>query len=102
MAATAAASGKAEACRPFNAAILRLARILVPVNFTREGRFWHDPAVPIPALPDLAPAQELGHLAADSDRAHFTVAHLTRGQNRLMDALRQAQREVALAMQGCA
>jgi hypothetical protein len=97
-AARAAQAGDAAACGRINDAILRLARILVPINFGREGRFRHDPAAPIPPLPDLAPARKLAGLSPETDLAHFTVASLVRGQNRLVDALHQAQREVALAL----
>jgi hypothetical protein len=77
-----------------------MARILVPINSGREGRFRHDPAVPIRPLPDLAPALRLGALSPETDIAHFTVASLVRGQNRVVDAVRQARREVALALNG--
>ncbi|HEY7567387.1 MAG TPA: M28 family peptidase [Gemmatimonadaceae bacterium] len=79
-----------------NAAIRRLARLLVPVNFTRGPAFFHDPAESIPALPDLHPALALGDAAAD--QAGFIVTHLTRGQNRLVAALRDARRVVEDAM----
>jgi N-acetylated-alpha-linked acidic dipeptidase len=98
-ASQAASAGDKAAWARCNDAILRLARILVPINFGREGRFRHDPAAPIRELPDLAPALRLARLAPESDLAHFTVAHLVRGQNRLVDALRQATREVRLAVQ---
>jgi len=73
----------------------RLARTLVPVNYTRTGRFRHDPAVNIPALPDLEPALRLGGLEAGSDADRVTRIHLTRGQNRLLGALRDARRILA-------
>jgi hypothetical protein len=73
----------------------RLARALVPVNYTRTGRFRHDPAVNIPALPDLEPALRLGGLEAGSDADRITRIHLTRGQNRLLGVLREARRIVA-------
>ncbi|HEY6101692.1 MAG TPA: M28 family peptidase [bacterium] len=73
----------------------RLARTLVPVNYTRTGRFHHDPAVNIPALPDLEPAQRLGALEAGSDADRITRIHLTRGQNRLLGAVREARRILA-------
>lgn len=73
----------------------RLARTLVPVNYTRTGRFRHDPAVNIPALPDLEPAQRLGALEAGSDADRITRIHLTRGQNRLLGAVREARRILA-------
>ncbi|MGQ0641898.1 MAG: M28 family peptidase [Gemmatimonadaceae bacterium] len=82
--------------RKANAAIRRLARLLVPVNFTRGPAFFHDPAESTPALPDLYPALTLGD--ADVDRAGFIVTHLTRGQNRLVAAVRDARRAVADAM----
>lgn len=76
-----------------NTVILRLARILVPVNFTREARFRHDPALPVPPLPTLAWATELGGF--DDHQIGFARTQLTRGQNRLVAALRDAKRLVA-------
>lgn len=70
----------------------RLARVLVPVNYTRAGRFRHDPAVNVPALPDLEPALRLGKLEPGSEAYRVTRIHLARGQNRLIGALRAARR----------
>src|SRR5262245_16530074 len=53
-----AASGKV-AKKAANEAQMRLARILVPINFTREARFRHDPAFTCPPLPTLASAAEV-------------------------------------------
>ena len=78
--------------RRANAAIRRLARLLVPVNFTTGPAFFHDPAETIPPLPDLAPAEALAK--APADQRGFIRTHLTRGQNRLVAALRDARREV--------
>jgi len=75
----------------------RLARVFVPINYTRAGRFRHDPAVNIPALPDLEPALRLGGLPPGSDAYRVTRIHLTRGQNRLVAALREARRILAEA-----
>lgn len=97
-AASAARAGDRAACARANEAMLRMARLLVPINFGRAGRFRHDPAAPIRELPDLAPALGLAELSPASDLAHFTVTHLARGQNRLIDALRQARRESELAL----
>lgn len=77
-----------------NAVIQDLARILVPINFTRELRFRHDPAVTIPPLPSI-------HVATDLDRHDavtlgFALTQLTRLQNRLVAALGQARRYIAL------
>jgi N-acetylated-alpha-linked acidic dipeptidase len=78
--------------RRANAAIRRLARLLVPVNFTTGPAFFHDPAETIPPLPDLAPAERLGK--ASPAQKGFIRTHLTRGQNRLVAALRDGRREV--------
>jgi N-acetylated-alpha-linked acidic dipeptidase len=75
-----------------NAVIMRLARILVPINFTREVRFRHDPALPVPPLPTLASAKELRSF--DDQTLGFAQTQLTRGQNRLVAALRDARRLV--------
>ena len=77
------------------AATLGPARILVPLNFTREGRFRHDPAVPIPPLPDLAPAAGLARLPAGSHEARVVQTSLLRGMNRVVAALNHARRAVA-------
>ena len=69
---------KAGKMRPAkaNPVILGLARILVPINFTREARFRHDPAVPIPQLPALSAASEIAGMPKDRTgfRAHATDA----------------------------
>ena len=39
-----------------NFVIQKLARILVPINFTREARFRHDQALTVPPLPTIAAA----------------------------------------------
>jgi hypothetical protein len=75
-----------------NAVIETLARILVPINFTREPRFRHDPALTIPPLPTIATATELDR-HGDATLG-FALTQLRRGQNRLVSALRQAERHV--------
>jgi N-acetylated-alpha-linked acidic dipeptidase len=85
-----------ERVRRANAAIRRLARLLVPVNYTRGPEFFHDPAESTPALPDLFPALMLP--GAPPNEIGFVRTHLTRGQNRLVAALRDAGRVVEDAM----
>ena len=68
----------------------RLARILVQVNYSRMPPFWHDPALNVPALPDLAPALGMAR-ATDAAARGILRAHLQRGQNRLVWALIQAR-----------
>ena len=84
-------SPDSPAMRRINAVQRRLARILVPVNYSRMAPFWHDPALNVPPLPDLAPALALPGAKDDPGRRGILVAHLTRGQNRLLWALEQAR-----------
>ena len=79
-----------------NRAIRRLARILVPLNFTTKQAFFHDEAETILPLPDLGPALSLGR--ADPGHRGFITTHLTRGQNRLVAGLKAAQEVVTEAM----
>ena len=82
--------------RRANEAIRRLARILVPVNYTRGPEFFHDPAETTPPLPDLAVA--LGASSMAPSELGFLRTHLVRGENRLVAALRDARRVVEGAM----
>jgi N-acetylated-alpha-linked acidic dipeptidase len=91
-AAAAAQADSVEAARPFNDALLRIGRQLVPVLYAREGRFRQDPADYVPLLP------EFGH----ADTARGTVpdpvlrSELVRARNRLESALLDT-RELARA-----
>ena len=80
-----------------NAALQELARVLVPVNYTREARFRHDPAYTVPPLPTLAVAAELPEFAEGHMRK-MAQTELLRGQNRFVAAILQAQRIVAAAL----
>ncbi len=82
--------------RRTNEVIRRLARLLVPVNYTRGPEFFHDPAETTPALPDLAVA--LSAPSMDAGDIGFLKTHLMRGENRLVAALRDARRAVEEAM----
>ncbi len=79
-----------------NEAQMRLGRVLVPINFTREPRFRHDPAFTCPPLPTLAAAAEVPGLP-EATRG-FGKTQAMRGQNRFVAAMREAQRIVAQAM----
>ena len=84
------------AVRRLNAAIRRLARYLVPVNFTTRPAFFHDHAETVLPLPDLAPALELPE--ATPSRAGFIRTHLMRGQNRFVAARGDAGAAVESAL----
>ena len=75
-----------------NAVIQRLARIPVPLNHALAPRFGHDPALPAAPLPALAVCEELaGH---DPDTPGFAQTQALRGRNRVVAALREAERLV--------
>jgi hypothetical protein len=76
--------------RQFNKIQRRLGRLLIPVNFSRKAPFWHDPALTVPPLPDLAPALSAPILAKDPNQRGVLRTHLTRGQNRLIWTLIEA------------
>lgn len=75
-----------------NGVLKALARILVPINYTRGPRFTHDPALNVPPLPAIAAAAGLDGVPAD--KMGFVQAHLLRGRNRVVAALREATRTV--------
>lgn len=79
-----------------NAALCELARVLVPVNYTREPRFRHDPAYTVPPLPTLAIAAELPDFT-DDHLLRCARTELLRGQNRFLAAMDQALRIVQAA-----
>ena len=76
--------------RQANDVLTRIGRILIPINFTREPRFRHDPAIVCPPLPTLLPAAELARCSADT--MGFAKTQAMRGQNRLVAALNEARR----------
>lgn len=77
--------------REVNHVLRELGRTLIPINFTRRGKFWHDPAVDIPPLPDIAPASTLSQLEAGSHPYNVTRTHVMRGQNHLVWTLEKAR-----------
>jgi hypothetical protein len=79
-----------------NDAIRRLARILVPINHTLQPRFSHDPASAMPVLPGLDVAHRWPQLPEAMQG--FALTQMRRGENKLLGALRQARRELQLAL----
>jgi len=79
-----------------NAVLRDLSRTLVPINYTREARFRHDPAYTVPPLPTLAVAAEIAGMAPEMQR--FAGVELMRGQNRYVAAIAAATRLVEGAM----
>jgi len=79
-----------------NPVLMELARILVPLNYTREPRFRHDPAYTVPRLPTLAVAADLPQFE-DAHERRCAAVELTRGQNRFLAAMERARRLVDTA-----
>lgn len=84
-------AGRWRNVQAFNGAVMSLGRALIPVLYTRAGRFDHDPAASLHVLPPLAEADVLTAAAPGSPEARAAAVALTRGCNRLLDALRQAR-----------
>ena len=82
--------------RAYNDALLTLARELVLINYTRQGRFRNEPAVRVPQLPDLAPALELA--GSDHHMRRVTRTHLVRGVNRVAWAFETSANTVRAAL----
>ena len=76
-----------------NEAVQELAHILVPINYTREPRFRHDPAYTVPPLPTLAVAADLPDITDDHMR-RVALVELMRGKNRYIAAIDAATRVV--------
>jgi hypothetical protein len=85
-----------EGARPINDALLRIGRALVPVLYSREGRFRQDPALEIPLLPDFAAAAG----ARGSVNDGVVRTDLVRARNRLDDALLQVEEECRRTLGG--
>jgi N-acetylated-alpha-linked acidic dipeptidase len=85
-----------EQARPINDALLRIGRAVVPVLYSREGRFRQDPALDIPLLPDFAAAAG----ARGSVNEGVVRTDLVRARNRLDDALLQVEEECRRTLGG--
>lgn len=80
--------------RAANAIQRTLARRLVSMSYSREGRFRQDPVHPLPPLPELYPATRLGQTETSSHAENVFCIELTRGQNHLVWACRSARKDV--------
>jgi hypothetical protein len=85
-----------EDARPINDALLRVGRALVPVLYSREGRFRQDPALDIPLLPDFAVAADARASAPEG----VLRTDLLRARNRLDDAFLQVEEECTRTLRG--
>jgi hypothetical protein len=82
--------GDGAGARRINRCLVRLGRALIPVDYTRSGRFDHDLAVPTHPMPGLHPVEHLGSLVPGTDEYEFLRTRLLRERNRAVCALREA------------
>ncbi len=79
-----------------NAALLRLGRALVPLNYSLGDRFEHDPALPLRPLPKLASALEVPAMEeSDPERMPFVLSELQRQANKVAHLVGQARQALA-------
>ncbi len=79
------------AVKRVNALQRMLARTLVTLSYSQDGRFRQDPARGIPPVPELAASTELADLEVGSDRFYVLRNELTRAQNDVVWKLTQAK-----------
>jgi hypothetical protein len=77
-----------------NACLMDLQRALVPVLYAGTGRFDHDPALDLPALPALDAARILPKLPPDGAQAKHLEVRLRRARTRVAVHLREAIRHL--------
>ncbi len=82
------ASSNRKAAAAVNRGLMALGRALIPIGYTRTGRFDHDPALEQHDVPLLAAVRELGKATGD-DARHLTV-RAVRDLNGVRAALAQA------------
>ena len=73
-----------------NQCLMRLGRILIPVNYSEVDRFDQDAARPIPPVPRLRAVGRLSGMDPKSNAFGFLVTRLTRSRNRVVHELQQA------------
>ena len=79
-----------ETAATINQTLLRLSRLLVPLNYTSGDRFHHDAALPHVPWPSLAGLRDLARLPAASQNTAFYVVHARQTRNRIALTLREA------------
>jgi hypothetical protein len=77
-----------DAVRRVNAVLMALGRTLIPVDYTRAGRFDHDPALAQPYPPHLAALRGLAD--AHGDEAKHLAVKAVRDLNAVRHALAAA------------
>ena len=73
-----------------NAALMKLSRCLVPLDYTSGDRFGHDPALPQTAFPVLDPLRMLVGMREGSEGARFAAVGAVRARNMIRSAIEEA------------
>jgi hypothetical protein len=73
-----------------NRGLMKIARNLIPVDYTNTGQFDHDLAVPTQPIPALQPAAGLAALDPKSAEYQYRYTRLVRERNRVVFGLKQA------------
>lgn len=84
------AGRSAQAIPAVNACLICLQRALVPILYAQAGRFDHDPALDLPALPALDVVRQLPKLAPNSAEVKHVEVRLRRARTRVAVRLREA------------
>jgi hypothetical protein len=77
-----------------NTFLMDLGRILIPINYTKEGPFSQDLALGSAALPGFSDLNGLAESALDTDTVRFLSVQLVRERNRVEHALYEALRRI--------
>lgn len=83
-----------------NRALMKLSRILVPLDYTRGNRFAHEPALPIGACPILDSLRKARDCDPASDKFLFARVDARRTLNQVAYTIREAQNVVSAALVG--
>jgi N-acetylated-alpha-linked acidic dipeptidase len=93
-----ASASDPAAAKETNTRLLRADRELMGLNFAQRGPFRQEPALDVPALPDLAAAvRAFTESPEESHTAGVARTSLVRARNRAIWALREAARELGTA-----
>ncbi|MBV8912251.1 MAG: M28 family peptidase, partial [Acetobacteraceae bacterium] len=83
-----------------NRALMRVSRLLVPLDYTSGDRFMPDPALPLPAWPSLDKLRAFAASPAGTDAAFHLRVGAVRARNRLMSALHEVRAVLGTAHAG--
>ncbi len=81
-----------------NECIMRLSRLLIPVNYTEHGPYEQDLALGSQPVPGLRPAGKLAQMDEESGERHLLRIKLQRERNRVRQALREAKSAIDEAL----